>query len=171
MAKTTNPHAVSKHTLTMLDSLWAALRKSAAKEGRDPSELIVDLIEKRVIADETLDDYTKRRLRLRDQILDGVVEAATAIKEAGNFAESITHDAIALCLADPAWRHAYAEYVEDDIYKAGNPLKGPINREIGYRVRRAMNGDVIKDKATGKPLNVKVLGSIIQSYTPMRLPA
>ena len=54
----------------------------------------------------------------------------------------------------------------DDIYKNGNPLKGGINREIGYRVRAAIGGEVMKDN-DGKPVLAKVLGEVIQSYTPM----
>ena len=65
------------------------------------------------------------------------------------------------------WAEAYRAYVKDDIYKNGNPEKGPINREIGFRVRAGIGGFVEKGEDK-KPKQTKVLGEIIQSYTPMK---
>jgi hypothetical protein len=94
------------------------------------------------------------------------VEVATQRCRAGLFASSITADTFHACAAEPAWAADYRAYVGDDIYKNGNPLKGGINREIGFRVRQAIGGEVMKDDA-GRPVVAKVLGEVIQSYTPM----
>lgn len=67
--------------------------------------------------------------------------------------------------AGAEWAAKYRFYVQDDIFKNGNPRKGPINREIGFRIRQAVGADVEKD-SNGKPMMKKVLGQVIQSYTP-----
>ena len=170
MNQPANPHAVSKHTLTLLNPLYAALKQSAENEGLEANEVIVRLIEDYVVSQGTLDAYTARRVELRRKLIKEVVKAAVAIRDEGKFAESITLDAISKCLKDDTWKSAYREYVEDDIFKGGNPLKGPINREIGFRIRAALDAEVLKE-GSGKPRNEKVTGSIIQSYTPLKLAA
>jgi hypothetical protein len=162
----TNPHSTAKHTLTLLGTVYQALRKSAAKRGLEPNEVIVNLIVDLTISDGTLEEYTKGRIVLERSLIGRVVEAAKRQCAEGRFTPSITLDAIRTCTADAQWKADYQRYVEDDIYKNGNPLKGPINREFGYRVRAAIGGVVDKDEA-GKSINTKVVGEIIQSYTPM----
>ena len=41
----------------------------------------------------------------------------------------------------PDWVAGYREFVQDDIYKNGNPLKGAINRETGFRIRAGIGGN------------------------------
>ena len=53
-----------------------------------------------------------------------------------------------------------------NIYRTGIAEKGPINREIGFRVKEALGAQVKKD-ANGEAVTAKVLGEIIQSYTPL----
>jgi hypothetical protein len=69
-------------------------------------------------------------------------------------------------MKDPEWVSGYREFVQDDIYKNGNPHKGVINREIGFRIRAGIGGETVKGP-DGKNVTAKVLGEIIQSYTPM----
>ncbi len=84
----------------------------------------------------------------------------------GRFSRAITVETFQDCAKDPVWAADYRTYVKDDIFKHGNPLKG-INREIGFRIRAAIGGHV-ETGADGKPVLEKVLGEVIQSYTPMR---
>lgn len=165
--KTTNPnpYTTAKHTLTLLETIYRALKKSAEKRGVEPNELIVDLIVAETIKDGTLDDYTKTRYQLGRSLVERVVDTARQLCRDGKFSESINLDVIHLCTMDKAWAADYRTYVEDDIFKHGNPLK-VINREFGFRIRAAIGGKV-KKGPDGKPLNVKVAGEIIQSYTPM----
>lgn len=160
-----NAYTTVKHTLTVQASIFEALGKSAEKRGIEINQLIVDLIVEATIRDGTLDDQTKARYRLGRSLVDRVVETAVRLCEEGKFSESITLDAIRTRTADPEWATDYRTFIENDIYKHGNPLK-IINREFGSRIRAAINGLVKKD-ALGKVLNVKVVGEIIQSYTPM----
>ncbi len=83
----------------------------------------------------------------------------------GDFSSSLTADIFEVCAKDEEWAERYRFYVQDDIYKSGNPRKGPINREIGYRIRAAIGAEVEKD-AKGATAMKKVTGLIIQSYTP-----
>lgn len=160
-----NAHNTAKHTLTLLVPLYDALKLSAAKMGLEPNEVIVNLIADYTIDDGTLDEYTRKRFLMGRELINQVVEVARRRCREGKFAPTITLDAIGECTDDPAWAATYREYVEDDIYKHGNPLKA-INREFGFRVRAAIGGRVKKDD-NGKPINVKVTGAIIQSYTLM----
>lgn len=106
-------------------------------------------------------------MQLMWRLVERAVEEAKRICREGGFTSAITRDAIDACLADEEWRSGYREFVKDDIYKNGNPLKGLINREIGFRIRAGIGGTIIKGD-NGKPAVAKVLGSIIQSYTPMQ---
>ncbi len=114
------------------------------------------------------------RIKLFWALVDRAVQAAQDICRTNRFKSSITLDAIHDCMKDPAklvgqpysWTDGYRVYVKDDIYKNGNPEKGPINREIGFRIRAGIGGLVEKGD-DGKSKTTKVLGEIIQSYTPM----
>ncbi len=165
MSTLANAHATAKHTLTLLDPLYDALKLSAAKLGLEPNEVIVSLIAEHTIKDGTLDDYTAKRFLMGRELIEQVVEVARRRCREGQFAPTITLDAIQECTDDPAWIAKYRDYVEDDVFKHGNPLKA-INREFGFRIRAAIGGSVQKD-ADKKPINVKVAGKIIQSFTLM----
>ncbi|TIP03913.1 MAG: hypothetical protein E5X17_01830 [Mesorhizobium sp.] len=106
------------------------------------------------------------RFKLFWWLVDETVLAAQKICRDGGFARSITLDAIHSCMNNPKWVDGYRTYVRDDIFKNGNPEKGPINREIGFRIRAGIGG-VVEKTPQGKAATVKVLGEIIQSYTPM----
>lgn len=165
MPASDNPHSTAKHTLTLQTSLYKALKKSAVKQGIDPYEIIVKLVEDYTMKDGTLDEYTRKRVVLGRELLHTVVETAKKRCLNGHFTENITLETIKECRENSEWVEKYREYVEDDIFKSGNPLKA-INREFGFHIRLAIGGDVKKD-AAGKPVNVKIAGEIIQSYTLM----
>ena len=165
MSRPANAHTTAKHTLTLLVPLYEALKRSGKKQGLEPNETIVNLIAEFTTRDGTLDDYTAKRFAMSQKLINEVIDVAQRRCQQGKFTPAITLDAIQECTADRAWADMYREYVEDDIYKHGNPLKA-INREFGFRIRAAIGGTVQKD-TEGKPINVKVAGEIIQSYTLM----
>jgi hypothetical protein len=100
------------------------------------------------------------------RLVNHVVLKAKEIAHDGQFPETITLDAIHMAMKDEWWVTGYRTYIGDDIYRTGIAEKGPINREIGFRVKEALGARVKKD-ANGKVMTTKVLGEIIQSYTPL----
>jgi hypothetical protein len=133
---------------------------------RDIYEHIQRVLAEHVIETKSLPSEEARMIELMWSLVDRTVDAAKAICREGGFNEDITLRAIERAKQDPRWIQDYATFVQDDIYKNGNPRKGPINREIGFRIREGIGATVIKDPA-GKSATKKVLGEIIQSYTPM----
>lgn len=135
-------------------------------ERMEPTDIIQRATIKHLIEEGYVDKAEAERFKLFWHLVDQTVVAAQKICRNGSFGSSITLDAIRECKKDPAWLNGCQAYVKDDIYKSGIPEKGPINRKIGRRIRAGIGGIVEKD-ADGKARIVKVLGEIIQSYTPM----
>lgn len=165
MAATPQVDKVSKHTLTLPDGVYGALSASAKRLGLEPNELIQDLIVERVIADRTLDEATTKQIQAYKWLVSEAVKRAVQQCRDGAFSPSLTADVFEACAEDQEWAAQYRFYVQDDIYKNGNPRKGPINREIGYRIRAAVGAEVEKDDK-GATVMKKVTGLVIQSYTP-----
>jgi len=155
-----------KQTIPFGLPLHNALMAEAATLRREFTEHVQHLLYEHAIEKGFLVGEDVLRIKLFWELVDDVKEAAKDLCRAGKFARSITKDAIDICLRNDGWVAKYKQYVKDDIFKHGNPLKGHINREIGARVRQGIGGEV-ELGADGKAINVKVVGSIIQSYTPM----
>lgn len=171
-----NPSAMPfKYTVPFSAAVNAALLEAAARDHMEPTEVI----QRATISALTEKGFLKKadadQIRLFWALVDRTVEKAMERCLVGKFASSIALDAIQDCMADPVllqefpfpWLEGYRQHIGDDVFKHGNPKKGPINREIGYRIRAAIDGKVEKS-VDGKPKMVKVLGEIIQSYTAMK---
>lgn len=156
---------VSKHTLTLADGVYAAVLKSAELVLLDPMDFIRDLVVERVIADGTLDEATTKQVQAYRWLVAEAVASAKQVCKAGNFSPSLTADVFAGLSKRKDWADQYEFYIQDNMFKSGNPRKGPINREIGYRIRAAIGAVVEKDEA-GATVMKKVTGNVIQSYTP-----
>jgi hypothetical protein len=156
---------VSKHTITLPDGVYTALEASAERQGLEPNDLIQNLIVEHVIAADTLDKATQEQIQAYQWLVAKAVEYAKERCRQGNFSPALTADTFKACAGDPEWASKYRFYVQDDIFKGGNPRKGPINRAIGYRIRQAIGAQVEKNE-NGTPVLKKVLGHVIQSYTP-----
>src|ERR1035438_7176711 len=163
-----------KYTIPFTSVVNAALLRAAAAERMEPTEIIQRATINSLMENAFIEKVDADRIKLFWALVDRAVQAAQDICVADRFASSITLDAIHDCMRDPAklagqpynWTEGYRAYVRDDIYKNGNPEKGPINREIGFRIRAGIGG-VVEKGDDGKPKTTKVLGEIIQSYTPM----
>ena len=160
------PTTPIKYTVPFTSPVNAALLAAASAERKEPTEIIQRATINYLIEKGHLPKVEADRIKLFWQLVDQTVEAAQQLCRDGKFAPSITLDAIRVCMNDPKWVAGYRTYVRDDIYKNGNPEKGPINREIGFRIRAGIGGKV-QMTAEGKAATAKVLGEIIQSYTPM----
>ena len=168
------PGAQIKHTVPFTSHVNAALLQAATAARVEPTEIIQRATINKLIEDGFIEKTDADRIKLFWALVDRVVTAAQNICRDDRFSSSVTLDAIHDCMKDPAklpgrdynWTDGYRAYVGEDIYKNGNPEKGPINREIGFRVRAGIGGRVEKT-ANGKSKNTKVLGEIIQTFTPM----
>lgn len=165
MTSTPQIDKVTKHTLTLPDGVYKALVASAEQQGLEPNVLIQELIVDHVIAAGTLDKTTQQQIETLKWLVAKAVEYAKERCRSGNFSPSLTADTFKACADDPEWAAKYRYYVQDDIFKNGNPRKGPINREIGFRIRAAVGAEIERDD-NGKAALKKVLGSVIQTYTP-----
>ena len=163
-----------KYTIPFTSIVNRALLEAATKKRMEPTEIIQRATINSLIEEGLIKKIDADRINLFWALVDRAVKAAQDICVAGRFARSITLDSIHDCMKDPAqlpaqpysWTEGYRVYVRDDIYKNGNPEKGPINREIGFRIRAGIGG-IVETGDDGKPKTVKVLGEVIQSYTPM----
>ncbi|MBZ9954305.1 MULTISPECIES: hypothetical protein [unclassified Mesorhizobium] len=164
--RTDAPAAPFKYTVPFTASANAALLAAAQAERMEPTEIIQRATINYLIDAGHMPQEEADRFKLFWWLVDETVLAAQKICRDGGFSRSITLDAIHACMNDPKWIERYRTYVRDDIFKNGNPEKGPINREIGFRIRAGIGG-VVEKTPKGKSATVKVLGEIIQSYTPM----
>lgn len=155
-----------KYTVPFTASAATALSTAAQAERKEPTEVIQRATINYLIDAGYMPQEEGDRFKLFWWLVDQTVLAAQKICRDGGFAPSITLDAIHACMNDPKWIDGYRSYVRDDIFKHGNPEKGPLNREIGFRIRAGIGG-VVQKTPGGKAATVKVLGEIIQSYTPM----
>jgi hypothetical protein len=155
-----------KYTVPFTADANNGLLHAAEKSRMEPTEIIQRATIKFLITEGHIKEPEATHFRLFWEIVDQCVLAAQDICSVGKFESSITLDAIEVCMKDTAWLDKYRTYVKDDIFKSGNPRKGPINREIGFRIRAGIGG-ITEKGADGKAKTAKVLGKIIQSYTPM----
>lgn len=160
----------SKLSLFLEPTALLALHEDAAAHQRDPSEHAERILLEHLINADRIKPLPAFRKRVFWYLVDYAVCEALEMCQAGKRSRTITRDAIQACTRDPVWAAHYRFYVGDDIFKNGVEAKGEINRELGWQIKRAVGGEVEKD-ANGKTINQKVLGEIIQSFTPLSFPA
>jgi hypothetical protein len=153
-----------------MNPVFTALQESAAAAGMDEGIHAVRIIEDYLLSQGSLIDQDVRHDILTSRsLISRAVDAALAITQSGYSGSDITIKAIQAVSADESWLADYRSLVRDDPYKTGNPRKQTINQNLGYFIKKAVGGrSVLADN--GKAANVKVVGSIIQSYTPLILP-
>ncbi|WP_146259530.1 hypothetical protein [Palleronia aestuarii] len=156
----------TKPSINIHPSVYGALEKIAAKQNIDVNEVIQRALIDFTWNERALDEEAYKELKMSRELIDQAVQVAQEICERDGFRSDITYEAIKVCKEDPEWIEKYRVIVGDDIYRNGNPRKGPINRQIGLRIRRA-TGAQPRLGSNGKPENVKVSGDIIQTYTPL----
>ncbi len=149
-------------------SLDATVAEALALEARDKGTEMTHLIQ-RVLGDHAADagfmpEDQSARLRAFWWLVDTAKARAQEIVAASGPHADITARACAACEADPVWLERYEGYIGGPARAIGNPEKGPVNREIGFRIREVLDAEVLKKD--GKSVNQKVAGSIIQSFTP-----
>ncbi len=163
---TNAPPATIRVTIPFSPAVHEGLRRGAERDHRELTEFIQRVLTEYLMEKELLEKVEEDRIRLMWKLVDQAVATAQNICRDGGFTAAITLNAIQACMKDPKWVSCYREFVQDDIYKNGNPRKGIINREIGFRIRAGIGGETVKGP-DGKNVSAKVLGEIIQTYTPM----
>lgn len=159
-------HSTTKLSISLNTSVSTALGTIAAKRRMDINELIQRVLTDFSWSERALDQKNYKELKMTRELVDQAVQTALDICARDGFRSDITHEAIKVCKEDPTWVGSYRKLTGDDIYRTGNPRKGPINRQIGFRIRLATAARP-RLGPNGKPENVKVTGEIIQSYTPL----
>ena len=165
MATDTSTTAI-RVTVPFAPAVYDGLKRGAEQDRRELTEYIQRAVIEHLMEKGLLEKAEEDRIRLMWKLVDQAVAAAQKICREGGFTAAITLNAIQACMKDPNWVSGYREFVQDDIYKNGNPRKGVINREIGFRIRAGIGGETVKG-ADGKNASAKVLGEIVQTYTPM----
>ena len=143
-----------------------AVERAMAAEGGEVSLIVHRALVPYLKGRGYLSQTEAERFDLFWRLVNHVVLKAKEIARNGQFPEAVTLDAIHMAMKDEWWVTGYKAYIGADIYRTGIAEKGPINREIGFRVKEALGARVKKD-AAGKVMTTKVLGEIIQSYTPL----
>lgn len=156
----------SKLSLFLETTIRSVLDEDAAAYRRDASEHAERILIEYLINMGLIDPIAAYRKRVFWFLIEFAVYEAQELCRAGKRSRTITRDAIQACTRDPVWAAHYYFYVGDNIFKNGNEKKGDINRELGWQIKRAVGGEVEKD-ANGKTANEKVLGEVIQSFTPL----
>lgn len=155
-------------SLSLSSPVHAALEANASGAHMRASDRAVRIIEDYLINHGLLDNEAEGDIHLARSLIDRAVERALSLVESGGLCASITFDAIQSVSADPDWLRDYAALVRDDPYKTGSPRKQTINQNLGYFIKKALRARSVM-LTNGKPSNIKVKGSIIQSHTPLKL--
>jgi len=147
-------------------AVLAALEEEASASNLMAADHAARLLEDHLAKQGLLNETVTEEIGLARSLIDRAIREAFRIVEAEGFQESITFDTIQAVSADPDWLRDYTKLVRDDPFKTGIPLKQPINQNLGSFIKKALGATSVEG-ANNRPKNVKVKGSIIQSYTPL----
>jgi hypothetical protein len=150
---------------------WAAWSELARRAGYEP----IDYIRMMVITMITeadppvLESEENIRLQRLDRLIRKVVEIATKMSRDGEFSTDITLHVFRRAMQDKTFVADYTAHIGGaDPYVHGNPLK-EVNRELGWRIKNALQVEVVRAE-DGKPVERRNLkGEVIQSYTLLKL--
>lgn len=144
--------------------VYDAIAKEAKAADRTITEVVQSVLAEHACDVGSLDPKVIDDYRLMWGLIDEAVKKAHHIVQSQGLSSDITYKAIRACEADESWIKRYEKYVRDNPFKHGNPRKGTINKELGFRIVAGLGAFAAK-KPDGKPVKVPVNGSIIQSYT------
>jgi len=150
---------------------WAAWTKLAHREGYDPVDYIKMMVIKAITEANppVLESEEKTRLLRLARLIKRVVEIAVTMYRNGEFSEDITLHVFQRAMDDAAFRKDYIAHIGGgDPYAHGNPQKD-VNRELGYRIKKALPADIVKDKDGKRVERRNLKEQVIQSYTLLKL--
>ena len=158
--------ATTKLSISLNTAVHADIEAISATQKMDLNEVIQRALADFAWKEGALDEEDYKELKMTRELIDQAVQTALDICDRDGFRSDITYEAIKTCKQDERWVETYKTLVGGDIYRNGNPRKGAINRQIGFRIRFATEARP-RLSSNGRPENVKVTGEIIQSYTPL----
>lgn len=154
-------------TLSLSNGVWEALTADACAKKLDPGVHANRILEDYLLKHGKIaDTVTKDEIVLSRELIERAVLMAMKLGEK-SLPPSITFDVIQTVSAEKDWIEKYEKLVGDNPFKHGNPKKHTINQNLGYYIKKALGAESATN-ADGSPMNVKVTGSIIQSYTPLK---
>ena len=153
--------------VSLSENVNTAFLASAKQAGLRPADHASRILEDYLIENCLLSREDEQDVRLGRTLIERAVERALSLVKEEGFRPSITFDAIQSISSDPDWLRDYATLIRDDPYKTGSPRKQTINQNLGFYIKKALGAHSVE--ANNKPMNVKVKGSIIQSYTPLEI--
>jgi len=154
-----------KLTLLFPPAIAGALQIAAKTQRKEVTEIIHRATVDRLIEDGFITGADKDEHIMFWELVDEAVKVAVERVKQGHFNSAITLDTFRICVDRPAWRSKAEKYLGESVYRHGNEKKGRLNREIGFRIRAALNA-VVDREPNGKTNTVKVTGEMIQSYSP-----
>ena len=163
----TEAHHAIQLSIRLDSKIYAAIRKEALAQGREVGEHIQSLLVSHAV-EKLLDPAEGAKYALRESLIASAIETTLRLRHDSGMSCDISNQTFESCRADDRWLTDYAIYVEGDPYAPGNPRKNSLNKEIGFRIRKALDAEVDRD-GNGKPITVEVAGSIIRRYTKFKV--
>lgn len=160
--------SVEKFSLSLPGYIVTPLTAEADDRGLSLTELIRDILADHVTGRPYMPQEDKDWLRLYRGLSDDVARHAQDIVTEIGFVEDITARAVKRAQQDQTWLDGYKTCIRSgDIFGKDNPLKTSINQNIGYRVRLAVGGEVIKNPK-GRAVMGTCKGLVIKSFSKLR---
>ena len=157
-----------KLTLTLDNDVQRALEAEARAKGLSDKDLMRDLLTTHAMSYGYMPEERRNWLEMYRGLANDVAEHAKRLCERDGFSTDITARAVRAAQADEDWLNRYRKFIgSDDPFVKGNPDKTSLNQNIGYLVRIAVNGEVIKTP-TGRPDTGTVAGLVIKSYSKLK---
>lgn len=159
-------------SLRLEPTVYAAAVTEAKRSKRDLGDFLVCLITKGLLDAGAFNDNPgeARKLVLREELLDHVVECAHQLAARDGVGEDIRKDITAAVCAEivqsASWREKYEEFVEADAFATRVQLKNRINPRIGARIKSAL-GLHSRVREDGRTETYNVSGNIIQLATAL----
>jgi len=154
---------VAKISLTLPQTILDAINNEAKEMNREGLYHMQRIIEEHALNNGSMPGSTVQERLMFWRLVDEAIDKAVSIWESQGPSRDVTAQTFAACEKDPDWLNRYETFVGGPAKAKGNPKKGLINREIGYRIRARLSAQV--EKIDGKTVNVKVTDSIIQSFS------
>lgn len=154
-------------SIPLSDRIIIALEKEASASSLKAADYATRIIEDHIASRGLLNETETETIELTRSLVDRAIREAIRLVATEGFRQSITFDTIQSVSADEDWLRDYAKLVGDNPFKTGSPAKQSINQNLGSFIKKALGAHSVEGE-NGRPKNVKVTGSIIQSYTPLQ---